>query len=87
MQARHRVSLFLLVLSPGLANAAWAAPEYRVTIVCPVNSEGINNHGHVVGSSNWRPPLSTTMKRPRRKRKRTGNRRHRPCGKQRRQLG
>lgn len=52
MQARHRLSLFLLSLTVGLANAAWAYPEYRVTIVAPVNSfaNDINNDGVVVGN-------------------------------------
>jgi probable HAF family extracellular repeat protein len=52
MQAHHRVSLFLLSLTIGLANAAWAAPEYRVTIVAPANSSAtdINNAGVVVGN-------------------------------------
>jgi probable HAF family extracellular repeat protein len=52
MQAHHRVSLFLLSLTVGFANAAWAAPEYRVTVVGPANSSAtdINNAGVVVGN-------------------------------------
>jgi probable HAF family extracellular repeat protein len=52
MQARHSLSLFLLSLTIGLANAAWAHPEYRVTVVAPANSAAtdINNHGVVVGN-------------------------------------
>jgi probable HAF family extracellular repeat protein len=53
MQARHRISLFLLSLTVAVANAAWAAyPEYRVTVVGPPNSAAtdINNAGVVVGT-------------------------------------
>lgn len=52
MQARHRLSLFLLSLTVGMANAAWAHPEYRVTVVAPANSAAtdINNAGVVVGN-------------------------------------
>jgi probable HAF family extracellular repeat protein len=51
MQAHHSLSLFLLSLTIGLANAA-AYPEYRVTVVAPANSAAtdINNHGVVVGN-------------------------------------
>ena len=52
MQARNRISLFLLSLTVALANAAWAYPEYRVTVVGPANSAAtdINNAGVVVGT-------------------------------------
>lgn len=52
MQARHCISLFLYSLGFGLAQAAWAYPEYRVTVVAPAGSYGIdiNNKGVVVGS-------------------------------------
>jgi probable HAF family extracellular repeat protein len=52
MQARHRLSLFLLSFTIGLANAAWAYPEYRVTVVAPANSAAtdINKDGVVVGN-------------------------------------
>ena len=54
MQTRHRLSLFLLSLTLGLANAAVAAayPEYKVTVVGPPNSSAadINSAGVVVGS-------------------------------------
>ena len=52
MKAHHRMSLFLLSLTVGLANAAWAVPEYRVTVVAPANSAAtdINNAGVVVGN-------------------------------------
>lgn len=52
MQTRHRLSLFLLSLALGLANAASAHPEYRVTVVGPPDSSAadINNAGVVVGS-------------------------------------
>jgi probable HAF family extracellular repeat protein len=53
MQARHRISLFLLSFTLAAANVASAAfPEYRVTVVGPANSSvnGINNDGVVVGT-------------------------------------
>jgi probable HAF family extracellular repeat protein len=54
MHARHRLSLFLLSLSlsVGLANAAWAHPEYRVTVMGPANSiaTDINSAGVIVGN-------------------------------------
>jgi probable HAF family extracellular repeat protein len=52
MQARNRISLFLLSLTLAVANAAWAHPEYRVTVVGPANSAAadINNAGVVVGT-------------------------------------
>ena len=52
MQARHRLSLFLLSLTVGMANAAGAHPEYRVTVVAPANSAAtdINNAGVVIGN-------------------------------------
>jgi probable HAF family extracellular repeat protein len=58
MRARHRLSLFLLSVTVGLANAAWAAPEYRLTVVGPADSVAtdINNAGVVVG----RYPFSAT---------------------------
>jgi probable HAF family extracellular repeat protein len=57
MQTRHRISLFLLSFTLAAANAAWAYPEYRVTIVGPVNSYAadINNAGVVVGIFPFRP--------------------------------
>jgi probable HAF family extracellular repeat protein len=50
MQASKRLSLCLLTLSMAVANA-WAHPEYRVTIVGPLNSEptAMNNAGVVTG--------------------------------------
>lgn len=52
MQARRVFSLSLLSFSLAIANAAWAHPEYRVTIVAPAGSyaSSINNKGAVVGS-------------------------------------
>jgi probable HAF family extracellular repeat protein len=52
MHARYRLSLFLLSLSFGLANVAWAHPEYRVTVMGPANSiaADINSAGVVVGN-------------------------------------
>lgn len=53
MRVRHPyLSLLLLGLTVGLANAAWAHPEYRVSIVAPVNSTAtdINNDGVVIGN-------------------------------------
>jgi uncharacterized membrane protein len=51
MHAPHRLSRFLLCLSVGIANAAWAYPEYRVTVMGPANSiaTDINKHGVVTG--------------------------------------
>ena len=61
MQARKctsRISLFLLSLTMAAANAAWAYPEYRVTVVGPANSRAtdINSAGAVVGTY----PVSST---------------------------
>lgn len=52
MQARHRVSLFLLSFTLSAAAAAAPYAEYRVTVVGPANSLAldINNDGVVVGS-------------------------------------
>jgi probable HAF family extracellular repeat protein len=52
MQARRGIALFLLSVSLAMANAAWAYPEYHVTVVAPANSEAadINNSGVVVGT-------------------------------------
>lgn len=55
MQARQctsRLSLLLLSLTMAAANAAWAYPEYRVTVVGPANSRAtdINSDGAVVGT-------------------------------------
>jgi probable HAF family extracellular repeat protein len=61
MQARHRISLFLLSLTLAVANAALAAyPEYRVTIVGPPNSAptDINNAGVVVGTYPFTPGVT-----------------------------
>ncbi|WP_426105376.1 HAF repeat-containing protein [Massilia sp. TSP1-1-2] len=51
MQAHHRLSRIMLCLTVGLANAAWAYPEYRVTVVGPANSYAtdINKDGVVTG--------------------------------------
>lgn len=51
MQARHCLSLLLLSFTVGLANAAPATPEYRVTVMGPANSRAsdINQAGVVVG--------------------------------------
>ncbi len=51
MHASHRLSRILLCLTVGLANAAWANPEYRVTVVGPANSSAtdINKYGVVTG--------------------------------------
>ena len=51
MQANHRLSCFLLCLGVSLANAAWAYPEYRVTVVGRANSRAtdINKDGVVTG--------------------------------------
>lgn len=51
MQA-HRITLFCLSLTIGVANVAWAYPEYRVTVVARANSNAtdINHAGVVVGS-------------------------------------
>lgn len=53
MCAHHRLSRFLLCLTVGLANAAWAYPEYRVTVVGPANSYAtdINKDGVVTGDA------------------------------------
>lgn len=52
MHTPYRISLFLLSLTLSAAGAAHAAPEYRVTIVGPANSEAkdINRAGVVVGT-------------------------------------
>ena len=52
MQLRHRLVLCLLPLALGLAHAGPVRPEYRVTIVGPVNSQpyDINQAGVVVGT-------------------------------------
>ena len=52
MQAHHRLSHLLLCLTVGLANAAWAHTEYRVTVVGPANSYAtdINKSGVVTGN-------------------------------------
>ena len=61
MPAHHRLSRFLLCLTVGVANAAWAYPgwaypgwaypEYRVTVMGPANSiaTDINKYGVVTG--------------------------------------
>ncbi len=51
MPAHRRLSRILLCLAVCLANAAWAYPEYRVTVVGPPNSSAtdINKHGTVTG--------------------------------------
>lgn len=60
MQACRLPSLTLLCLSLGLAGAASAHPEYRVTIVAPAGSyaSDINSQGAVVGNY----PLSATVR-------------------------
>lgn len=52
MQKRYRLFLFVLSVTFGVANAAWAYPEYRVTVVGPAGSyvADINQAGVVVGS-------------------------------------
>jgi probable HAF family extracellular repeat protein len=57
MRTHHRISPVLLSFTLAAANAAWAHPEYRVTIVGPVNSYAadINNAGVVVGIFPFRP--------------------------------
>jgi uncharacterized membrane protein len=52
MQTRNRLTLFVLSVTFGLANAASAYPEYRVTVVGPANSQplDINQAGVVVGN-------------------------------------
>lgn len=52
MRAHHRISLSLFSITVALASAAWANPEYRVTVVGPAESYGndINNAGVVVGT-------------------------------------
>ncbi len=57
MQAQKRLSLFLLSLTMAVANAAWAYPEYRVTVVGPANSAAtdINGAGVVVGTYPFSP--------------------------------
>lgn len=61
MLVRNRISLALLSLTFGLANASPGYAEYRVTIVGPPNSmpTGINNAGAVVGNV----PLGPTTSR------------------------
>ncbi|MEJ7805533.1 MAG: HAF repeat-containing protein [Telluria sp.] len=51
MQLHHCFSRLLLCLTATLANAAWAYPEYRVTVVGPPNSAAtdINRYGVVTG--------------------------------------
>jgi probable HAF family extracellular repeat protein len=57
MQTHQRVSLFLMSLTLATANAAWAYPEYRVTVVGPANSAAtdINSSGVVVGTRPYGP--------------------------------
>ncbi|MGJ9416937.1 HAF repeat-containing protein [Massilia sp. CMS3.1] len=52
MRAPQSMTLFLLSLTFGMASAAPAYPEYRVTVVAPANSEAtdINSAGVVVGT-------------------------------------
>jgi hypothetical protein len=52
MHLHQRLSLFVLSATLGLAHAAPAYPEYRVTVVGPANSRAadINSAGVVVGS-------------------------------------
>lgn len=52
MQAPLHLSRILLCLAFGAANAAWAHPEYRLTVMGPANSSaaGINNDGVVIGT-------------------------------------
>lgn len=52
MRTRHSISLFLLSLTLTVAHAAWAYPEYRVTVMGPADSRAtdINKHGVVVGT-------------------------------------
>lgn len=51
MHAHRHFSRFLLCLTVGLVNTAWAHPEYRVTVVGPANSYAtdINKDGVVTG--------------------------------------
>lgn len=58
MRARQLLSLTLLFAGLALSKAAWAYPEYRVTIVGPPDSVAvdINNDGAVVGTF----PISAT---------------------------
>ncbi|MEJ7805534.1 MAG: HAF repeat-containing protein [Telluria sp.] len=51
MSVHFRMSRLLLCLTAGLANAAWAYPEYRVTVMGPANSTAtdINHYGVVTG--------------------------------------
>ena len=51
MQSHPRLSRLLLWLTVGLANAAWAYPEYRVTVMGPAHSVAtdINKYGVVTG--------------------------------------
>ena len=55
MHFRHRLSLVLMSFT--LAGAAWAYPEYKVTVVGPANSTAadINNAGVVVGYYPYSP--------------------------------
>lgn len=55
----HLFSLTLLSAAFGVSAAAWAHPEYRVTIVAPAGSvaTGINNAGAVIGNF----PFSATV--------------------------
>ncbi|HEY0489942.1 MAG TPA: HAF repeat-containing protein [Telluria sp.] len=57
MQWRNRISLFLLSFNLAVANAAWAHPEYRVTVMGPANSAAtdINDAGVVVGTYPFSP--------------------------------
>jgi probable HAF family extracellular repeat protein len=61
MQARNCFPLFVLSLSVGLTNAAWAHAEYRVTVMGPANSVAtdINSTGVVVGYYHPRSPTVT----------------------------
>lgn len=60
MQVRNRISLVLLSFTLALANVAWAYPEYRVTVMGPVNSAAtdINKDGVVVGTYPFSPAIT-----------------------------
>ena len=57
MHARNLFSMTLLSFSLTLAHAAWAHPEYRVTVMGPANSAAtdINKAGVVVGNYAFSP--------------------------------
>ncbi|MGJ9416936.1 HAF repeat-containing protein [Massilia sp. CMS3.1] len=57
MSTRKCFAAILLTCAFSLANAAWAYPEYRVTVVGPVNSAAtdINSSGAVVGTYPFSP--------------------------------